>query len=461
MRATKRQHRAARKLFKRNGGPVWWRVGRGKTRISYLIFAMIAKSNPTLKALVVCRRAAFFDWENEADKVGFHACFIKVETVDDLYRGHRSKLPVIYLMSHGKLESLKKELIKNVSDLLDIAVYDEGWLYKNPSTLHCKTANKITKRVGFGLLLSGSMMTARDLTDIYGQLYAINQHSILAPNLTKFRSRFLFRFAINPNGGNSAAKFIAARGARKRIARKIRDISSVYFPTNNQRRVVSDVRYVPANPSQVRAFNDLRAYYELNVNGHSQYLKNAPSVTTKCQQVSDGWVKMGRGDRPERIKSAKEEYLVGLLRDLIEAGEKVIVWCAFKMTVRGLLQALQKAFPRIGIYSMMGGQKFDSSGWHRNGRILVATESSGSSVNHFSQCAYAIYYSQTPKWHDLQQSQGRSDRHDSKHKTCYYYFLQTKGSLDSAVYAAAQASAREEREMILESEVSAWIAQDQ
>lgn len=458
MKLTPRQKRAAHKDYVQRGIALWWRVGRGKTRITYKSFATVAKRRvkdghrPAF--IVVARREAFYDWENEANKCGLDWTFIKLETEDDLFAGMLSSKPVVYLVSHGKLSKLADAIIESAYRF-DAIAYDEGWLYKNPSTHHCKAAHKISEAIGRASILSGSAMTARDLTDIYGQLFAINKHDCLARTLTEFRTRYMYRFAINPTAATQAVAWRNARGAAERVGSRVRSRCSVNFKSGDQRRIVHAVRVIPPSSVQVRAFQELREWFELEHKGHRIELKNTPSVITKCQQVSDGMVNMD--GRCLSIKSEKMDYLVGILRELMEAGEKVVIWCAFKRSVTRILQRLQTVFKKLGIYTMMGGTAFDVKGWQKNGRIAIATEASGSSVNHFKDCAYAIYYSMSFKWHDLQQSRGRTNRADSKHRTCFYYYLQTKESLDAMVYRAALTSGKREAEFIQKAGVKVWL----
>lgn len=457
MEISPRQLKVVNKLIRNNGGAIFWRVGTGKTRIALGWFATIAKEieaeMPFPRFLVVCRREAFFDWQNEKDKLGLKWRTREVETEDDLY-SIRTKKPVLYLISHGKLARMLLTL-KECSSIIYAVVFDEGFLFKNPSTEHCKSANHLSAMIGRAAILSGSVMTARDLTDVFGQLYAINSHHRLARTLTEFRSRFMLRFAINPNSGSKASRFVAQRGAAKRVTERILPVTSFYFPDNNQRRIVTDVKTLPPTRDQLQAFRELKEFYELELRGSRIELKNAPSVITKCQQISDGWVKMEEQTLP--VSTRKMEYLLSKTSELVSSGEKIVIWCAFRHTVDLILQALQKR--KIKAYGMSGDHKFDIAGWISNGEVAVATVASGSSINHFKNCAYAIYYSHSFHWLHMQQSQGRTNRHDSLHQTCFYYFLQVEGSLDSMVYQTVKSSKGSEASLIEQAtkEVNKWL----
>lgn len=456
---TNRQEKATSKLYKAGGGAVWWRVGCGKTRIAYAFFAMIAKHiRHELKGghcnfLVVCRREAFQDWVDERRKMNLLGWTSEyLEHPDQLVGIINPPKNKVWILSHGKLDRMVDELC-DVASVFDGVAFDEGFLYKNAQTKHAKAANSVSQIVGRALVLSGSMMTARNLEDIYGQLYAVNRHQSIGRTLTDFRSRFMYRLTIGSHGGSS---FVNRRGASKDIMARIREYRSVHFPSNNNRRIVSTVRVQPATTAQAKAFARLRSDFYIELEDSTLTLKNTPSLIIKCQQISDGWLKMGDGDIT-LFPSAKLTYLLYRVTELLDAGEKIVIWCAFKYTVTLVLQALQKSFPKVGIYSLIGGTKFNRTGWVTDGSICVATEASGSSVNFLKDCSYAIYYSMGFRWLDLQQSQGRTNRHDSAHGTCFYTFLQTEGSLDSHVYKIVHSSSTAEKKLIELSEVSSWL----
>lgn len=467
-----RQFKAAVKLFLVGGGCVWWKVGTGKTRIAYKYFAMIAKDQPRPSGcnfLVVCRREAFQDWRDEQAKMNLFGW--RTETLEHpdqlvgLVHHRHSTLrclnshlqglpptPKIWIMSHGKLASLR-DTLTDVASTFDAVAFDEGFLYKNAQTKHCKAANDISRTVQNALILSGSMMTARNLEDIYGQLYAINRHQSIGRTLTEFRSKYMFQLSLGTNGRSC---YVNRKGASTAIVKSIGDVQSTYFPANNHRRIVTSVRVQPATRAQTNAFERLREDMYLALGDSELTLKNTPSLIIKCQQISDGWIKMGDNSIVS-LSSAKLDYLLAQLGELIACGEKVVIWCAFKHSVTLVLQSMQKHFPKVGVYSLTGGTSFNRVGWIKNGRICIATEASGSSINFLKDCSYAIYYSMGFRWLDLQQSQGRTNRHDSQHSACYYYFLQTEGSMDSHVYKIVNASSREERKLIELSSVKSWL----
>lgn len=468
MELSKQQRRAVRKLRRNQGGAVWFRVGEGKTRITYAWFATIAKRCERLGItplfVVVCRRKAFYDWKQEAVKLG-----LKWRVCDfEIFLGRLSSRPTVFLVSHGMLHKVEPEL-RDYTGLVQAAALDEGFLYKTPQTLHCKAANKLASRVGRACILSGSVMTARNLEDIYGQFYAINKHEDvnLGRTLTEFRSRFMFKLHINPKQPHQF-KFVNAARAVKQVAGLVRPLASIYLP-RSPRTIRNSTCRVDGHARQLKAFDMLRNEYWYHNKKVTLELKNKPSVIIKAQQVSDGFMHLGKDPQTKLDRgtiyfpSEKLGYLIDKVAELIACGERCIVWTAFNESVDIILHQLQKEFPKTKhrFYGFTGNRRFDQAGWQRNGLVAVATTDCGSSVNHFAQVQHAIYYSMSFKWLSLQQSQGRIDRKDSRHSVCYYYYLYTKQSLDEFVHQTAIASGKAEKDFIDYTQVNLWLAKQE
>lgn len=450
---SKRQRKASRKLFRNNGGAIWWRVGEGKTRIIYNWFAMIAK--PTSTFVVVCRREAFADWVEETVKCNLPWTVVDFEK--DLCRSSKIK---VWLVSHGMLAALLTQL-KEQAHKIEAVAFDEGFLYKNNQTEHCKAAHILSEVVGNAAILSGSVMTAKNLEDVFGQLYAINKHDCIARTLTEFRTRYMARYQIHPD--RQVFGFCARKDATDKVSEKIRRIVSVNFPSGHARKITEDVHWIEPSEQQRYIIRKLKDEYFVSLKGKDLELRNAPSLITKCQQISDGWIRMNpvkrMGIKLEDgpimfVDSSKLAYLRSKVLELVECGERVVIWCAFRYSVFHVLQSLQKL--KLKAYAMTGGEPFDLAGWKRNGQVAVCTEASGSSVNHFEQCAYAIYYSMDFSWRNLVQSRGRTDRKSSRHNECFYYYFQTRGTLDSFVRRTALSSGAREQELLIQ--VKSWLS---
>lgn len=443
MMCMQRQTMAVNRLTRSRGGLVWWKVGEGKTRISLFLFAALQNayewSLPSI-CLVVCRRRAFYDWTEE-----IRYCFPESSVYCDFVPVHPlGSRPVFLLVSHAEVEKRFEELHDN--QRIRFVILDELWLYANGESKRSKAVRNLTasrKSVG----LSGTIMKARNTDEIYNQARAVHKHRMLAPNLTKFRTLHQRRIMID----DKFPKTYAKKGAYKRIMRDIREVADIHFPIGD-RLIHEQFHNVPATKKQLAYFQELREF--CSIDELDLEYDRAITISIKAQQIADGWIKTKHGDFIH-VPTEKAEKLEDELSDILAGGHRAVVWCAFRYDVEYLADRL-----KVASLQMLGGEDFDVDRWSNGDiRVCLATEASGSSVNYFAQTPYAIYYSADYKWLHMQQSKGRTDRgRASKHKTCFYKYLQVVGSLDHHVYTTALGSGTAERKLIAAG-IQRWLTE--
>ena len=441
------------KLVRARGGIAWWRVGTGKTRIGIEVFESLREvykwEFPTI-CVVILKRSAFKDFRDELVKLGTDAVVLE----DDLsglpiatLQNMETK-PAFLLLSAGMLTKSIPSLL--VDPRVKFGIIDELYMYKNPKSERSKMVQKLSlhkKTVG----LSGSVMTAQRVEDVYGQLMAVHKHGYVAPNQTKFKSLFL-----NMKMAGGEAKrwpmWWPKPGAYKQIMELCKDCVDIYFPSNNARRIHQQVFTVDATPEQEAMFHDLKKWFEYTPKGEKTIeLNNSLQVALKVQQISNGWVD------DHMVPSNKLSKLRELVLEIIEQGETVVIWCAFRRDVVLLTDFLKEE--GIATLQFMSGAEFDHNTWKSGEvKVCVATEAMGVSVNHFAQTPYAIYFSIDYKWFDMQQSQGRTNRYSSLHKDCYYYFIHVEGGLDKSIHQRVFDSRNRELTLIqIGEEVRNWM----
>lgn len=448
------QIRAVDKLTRSRGGIVWWKVGEGKTRIALFLFAALQNayrwSLPSI-CLVVCRRSAFTDWTDEIRR-----CFYQPSIyVDDIPVHPLGRKPVFHLVSAGDMTKGRKRKGKTKvnerfaglqnNSLIRFVILDELWMYANNQSARSKCARLLTRN-RFSVGLSGTIMKARDTSEVYCQAMAVQRHRFLAPSLTKFRS--MHQRCIQMNGCPFPRTY-PRKGSYRKIMRDLREVADLHYPEGD-RLITEQFHNIEPTAKQLQYFHELKEFYAIDE--LALEYDHAIVISIKAQQIADGWIQTESGlYRP--IPSNKESKLWDEVESIIAAGSSVVIWCAFRHSVKIL--ARNAPFASV---QMLAGHPFDVVAWRRGDtRVCIATEASGSSVNHFTDTPYAIYYSANYKWLDMQQSRGRTDRgRASRHNECFYKYLQVAGSMDSHVYRTALASGRDERKLIV-SGVQDWL----
>jgi hypothetical protein len=398
---------------------IWWRVGEGKTRIA-LAWCCYISQKP--RPLIICSPGAFRQWHDEIE-------LLKLD-----------KIVKPSFLSYGFLS--KQSGFELDFDSFNCIVVDELWLYKNHLSRRSRMIRQITNRYPC-IGLSGSMMSARNIEEIYGQAKALHLDDKIAPNITAFRRAYCIETT-------NYAGFIdryPKKGAVEQITEKLIDNVHIFFP-KSRREVRNITVNVEPNLEQARIKRELvKAYYYEHKpekgKAFTVEVQSATSLLIKLQQVSDGFMHDGQGAFLP-VKSSKASKLKELCTELLDAGERVLIWVAFRHTAKMLANLLS-----VKTVMLTGDAPFDFTTWQHGGaKACVATVGSGASLNDFQDLRYAIFYSCRYSYLNYQQAKGRTDRKASQHPIAYYYHLQTTGFPDRDVYEMLDKSCRAEEYVI-------------
>lgn len=426
---TERQTEAIAKLRK-GSGIVWWKIGEGKTRIALMwskYHTGIFNPDGTLagqegECLVICSPTAFRQWEDENNELGIYAQELK-------------------FLSYGAItgkywEWTQERILKDVKCI----IVDELWLYKNPRSNRTKALNALTTRFP-SLGLSGSIVTARNIEDLYGQAYAMGLSHKIARSLTAFRSEFCVSFAAF--GG---IQFTARKNALPIVQERIAANVDIYFPADvREKKFIRET--VDLTTHQQHLINELTEIYYVKEGDHEIELKNAANLISKIQQISDGAVTTTTKGLL-LVQSTKLERTLALCKELFDAGERVIIWTAFKASLDLLFFKLGKKATTLSSHT-----KFDFKGF-ANGqyKACICTVGSGASLNDFKDVKYSICYSLPFNYRAVQQALGRTNRKTSGHSCAYYYLMESEGSVDREVNSSLKITGAIEETMIATSE---------
>jgi hypothetical protein len=230
--------------------------------------------------------------------------------------------------------------------------------------------------------------------------------------------------------------------SKQLIISRIDRFVHLHFP-KEERRILHKFNRVPITKEQSTIIDRLKKeYYAKFDDGKELDLKVAIDLCGKIRSVANGWI-YDNDKQVHYIKSNKLDALEQSVTETLAAGEQVLIWCAFRQDIEMLANHFDFA-----TLQMVGGKKFDHVAWQSGDiNVVLATEASGSSVNHFSKVKYAKYFSMDYRWLNLQQSRGRTDRGILASDVHYEYFFVDQ-TLDETVYDTASASGTTETDFI-------------
>jgi hypothetical protein len=423
-----KQLEAAIHLSKTKRGIVWWKVGEGKTRIA-IVWAFNVTEHPN--PLIICSPFSFRQWMDEIRLVGLEGVF-------------KPSFFSSGMLSTKRGSELLSRLLAN-EEAINCVIVDELWAYKNIRTKRSFVLSQLTKQFPT-IGLSGSMVTARNIEDLYGQAFAVGLGPKVAPNITRFRQEFCIEMTNHVGFIERLPKKGAIETIQDRLkqnvhiyfpkeVREIRDITINIEPTGEQRKIkqqlVKEYYYEHVVDQKTNSDGEIgnrTSDFEVEV-------RNAAALLTKLQQISDGFLHDSGGNYIS-IASNKLRKLIQHCTELFEGGERVLVWFAFK---RSIVEA--SAISPFETVTLSGYDRFDYEKWHSGGtRVCYATVGSGSSLNDFKNTRYSVIYSSSYSHRAMQQARGRTNRRSSSHSCCYYYYFQTVGFPDSRVYKMLEES---------------------
>lgn len=397
-------------------GIIWHKPGEGKSRTA-LHCALQCRPMP-LKVIIVCPKNAILSWQDEIVKYNFWLPH-EIYSADSFY-----KLKVEQDFSRCFL------------------IVDELYYFANPNAHRSKMLKKRSQFFPHRIGLSGTIMPTSDNMTIWGQLSAMNMEFALCKTASRFRD--LYQESIfSPFGGK---KFKNKKGATEAIIKKLEPYVHVHFPENDNRKIKESILDISLTGDQIRAVNNLRDNYLHQLqSGEILDYKLATEIYFNVCKVTNGWYEDDKKQIVETYLNRKLERLLGILEPLVDSEQQAVVWCSFRNDLVYLAEKLPWKTLKF-----WGGEDFNVKAWNTGKYpVVLATCSSGASVNYFGNVQYGIYYSLPNKLKDFEQSKGRHERKSSQHEGAYYYYLCSKEpSFDSRIFSRLKINQTNETEVI-------------
>ena len=402
MELSEKQREAVAHLSRSKKAIAWWRVGEGKTRIALAWVSAICPAGRTPRVLIICSPGAIRTWEDEIALVGAE--------IDAKF------------LSYGMLAGGKAENRAVDFEATDALIIDELWMYKSVKTNRSKRVAELS-RVLPTIGLSGSMVTARNIEDLWGQAKAVGLAGAIAPNLTAFRREFCVETLTQMGLWIRFVERTPKPGAVEAIQKRLAGNIHVHFPkeTRDSRDIFIDVAPSKDQLAVKRAL--AREYFfaheDDSTHGFTVEVKSAAALLIKLQQVSYGVVKDDAG-HASLVDSPKAKRFREIVSELVDAGERVLVWVAFRRT----LDFLRTVLAPHPVVALSSENDFDAEAWAGGeAKICLATVGSGASLNDFASVRYSVFYS-SPFSHLMnQQARGRTLRASSDSPLVHYHVL--------------------------------------
>ena len=406
-------------------------MGLGKTvqALSHLTVEKSAK-RMTAPALIIAPTSLMFNWRMEAERF---APNLKVLVLHGSERKKNFSTIADYdlvLTTYPLLKHDKDILLKNSFHFL---ILDEAQCIKNSKSLSTQIVQQINAK--HRLCLTGT-----PLENHLGELWSL--FHFMMPGLLGNEKQFnqLFRTPIEKNGDQTRRIHLMRRIAPFMLRRT----------KNNVVKELPDkvhiIRQVEIEGAQRDLYETIRLTMQKKVRAEVAKLGLARShiiileALLKLRQVCcDPRLLKIDTAKKKKAKSAKLEFLINLIPELLEEGRRILLFSQFT----GMLELIEDELNILKIrYVKLTGQTKDRATpvqQFQNGEIplfLISLKAGGTGLN-LTAADTVIHYD--PWWNPAVEDQATDRAHRiGQNKTVFVYKLVTKGTVEEKILEMQQ-----------------------
>ncbi len=425
------------------GFGLWMDMGTGKSKAAIDVFSNIPLAR---LILIVCPKTVRDTWIYQLEthyRFGTDNVSLlngggekNAQLLREGIQSAKPGKPIVFVVNYDAVwrEPLGTAIRKQRWDMV---IADEIHRIKSPgakvSRYFALLRNSAIRRLG----LSGTPMTQSPL-DAYA-IYRFLDPQVFNCNYLEFKDKY----AIQANMG-TFKKVVGFRNLDD-MAGKIGSISIRYES--------DEVLDLPETMDEIRLveMGNLRHYKEMEVQFCTDVQEHTITATTgaarllKLMQIASGFVY----DEFREQLILDQQHKINALVEMIEempAKESAVVFCTFTAEIENIAASLESEL-KITPYLLYQGQN-DLREFQRgepsgnmekvpDKKILVAQIESGKEGIDLTMARYCFYFSHPLKLASYLQSRKRIHR-PGQTRTCFYYHLMTKGTVETRIYKALQ-----------------------
>lgn len=434
------QLKALKKIFRKKTVAVFGDMGTGKTKIGGDFIANMIWHGKIKKAIVIGPLTALPVWELHFDEnCGFvtYSYYLKDSKPDwsanvilinyDFFSPRAKKKEI----TRGRRKGQKKRYIdwsimKEIEEWApEVIIIDEGHKIKKHSSRRAKALHKLAPTAEYRLDLTGTPVGNKKIIDLWSQF------EFLKPGfLGKFDDYKRFYGIWGDFGG---FKLIGYKNL-KHLADRIRP-----YVIRIKKNLGVEKQFIPypviLPQSARRIYTEMEDEFITEVDGRIITASIVLSKAMKLFQVSGGFIRTKKGGDDLPVHRAKLDAMQEIMEGLRENGTtRAVIFARFLWEiaeVRKLLESEGWWVHRVdGRVPKEALKKFNEEGG-----VMLCQIASGSVANNFQAANYCIFYSTDYSLINFQQAVDRIHRL-GQDKTCFYYMLTCRGTMDAKIYKA-------------------------
>lgn len=406
------------------GGILADEMGLGKTIQALTILAM----NPTKKHMVVCPKTLMYNWENEA-KQFFPNLKVLVLDGDSDKRKRLLEDSKDYHVLITSYSMLQKDYMSYVELNLEFEymILDEAHYVKNMKTLSAKAVRVV--RAERKVLLTGTPLE-NNLDELYSAF------DLIMPEYLGNKSFYRRDFVSKIERNNQVALELLQAKIRPFILRRTKQQVLKELPDKQEQTVFSEM-----TNKQALLYNEVLSRVRNEVNelvakqGFDKSRMQVLSALLKLRQICNHPSLVDKAFENDEDISGKYEQFLELLSEVVESGEKVLLFSQFT----SMLDIFEKELNKQKIkYTRLDGSTKDRQEvveqFQTNPDIkvfLISLKAGGVGLN---LTAASVVFLYDPWWNPMVEKQAMDRAHRiGQEKTVNIYKFITKNSIEEKI----------------------------
>jgi len=299
-------------------------MGLGKT---IQALAWLSRHAEALPTLVVCPSTLKLNWKKEIDRwlPDIPVSILSGKTATKLYTHTKSISIINYDIMNAWQSILEEQKFKTI-------ILDECHLVKNKNALRTKATRAVAKGISYVLALSGTPIINRPV-EMFNAINLVDP--VIFPNFWDYAKRYCAakrtRFGWDFEGASN----------KQELHRKLTDTIMI-------RRLKKDV--LPQLPNKIRTIIPLELTNAKEYNAAEQDFINWLS-NKEGRDVAEKAAQAEKLVRTEKLKqlaiNGKFSQVVSWIKDFLDTGEKLIVFCTHRDVIDMLMRTFQKVAVKV------------------------------------------------------------------------------------------------------------------
>jgi len=379
---------------------------------------------------------------------------------DWLCEKHDFKVMVIGVesLSQGNMIKLAKQFV-NVSGKV-FMIIDESHLVCNHKSIRTNNVIDLGKQCEMRETSTGSPISTGPL-NLFSEFEFLDPDIIGIGDYYAFRNRYAVILQKETKQGKKFPLLVGYQNIKE-----LTDTIAPYTFEVRKDDVLPDLPkksfqrvMVQMTAEQRKIYNEIRSSRAYSIKGKYMVVQNVLELALRLHTVCGGYIAtyidipyIGRkGDERLRREStwhaimppAKNPKITELL-DIAEDDKQMIIWAAYKAELNAIVEQISNKFPNEKIVQIHGGIKeadravFRKEYQSGKAKFMIGNTATGGSADTWTACETMIYYNNTERMIDREQSEDRAHRDGLTHPVLYIDLI-AENSVDELIIKSNEA----------------------